>query len=175
MFQSWLKLALCSTYIVKTCCDNCDSCFIWLGIIIHCTEDDVCIFTCKILYIFCCITRIHKCDVTWNVDDNVRCTCDGCLKQRAGNCLLNCFKSLVITFALSDTDMSNSFISHNCLYIGKVKVDQWRYIDQVCDTLDTLLKNFISFLKCFRHSCSSVYNFKKLIIRNNDKCIYIFF
>ena len=22
------KLALCSTYIVKTCCDNCDSCFI---------------------------------------------------------------------------------------------------------------------------------------------------
>ena len=28
------------------------------------TEDDVCIFTCKILYIFCCITRIHKCDVT---------------------------------------------------------------------------------------------------------------
>ena len=41
--------------------------------------------------------------------------------------------------------------------------------------LHTLLKNFISFLKSFRHCCASVNNLKKLVIRNYDNRIYIFF
>ena len=77
----------------------------------------------------------------------MRCTCDGCLKQRTGNCLLNCFKSLVITFALSDTNMSNSFICHNCLYIGKVKVYKSRLNNKVGNTLNALAKNIICYIK----------------------------
>ena len=71
--------------------------------------------------------------------------------------------------------MGDTLVDHNCLNVGKVKVDQGWYIDQVSDSLDTLLKYFVCLFQCIRHRCSSVDNLKKLIIRNDNQCVYIFF
>ena len=101
-------------------------------------------------------------------------TFDGCLKQRRGYSLLNSFHSLVISSGLTNTDMCDSFICHNCLNIREVKVDQCRQIDQVCNSLDSLLQNLVSFAKCFRHSCTTVYDLKQFVVRDNDQCINSF-
>ena len=85
---------------------------------------------------------------------------DGCLKKRRRYRLLYSLHSLVIASCLTDTDVSDSLVCHDCLHICKVKVDQSRQIDQVCDTLYCLLKNFISLTQCFRHGCSSVNDLK---------------
>ena len=100
---------------------------------------------------------------------------DRCFQKRTGNCLFDCLKRLVVSASGSDTDMSDTLVFHNSLYIRKVEVDQRRYIDQVCNTLDTLLEHFVSFLQSFRHRCPSVYYFQKFIIRNYDQCVHILF
>ena len=99
----------------------------------------------------------------------MRCTRDRSLKKRTGNSLLNSFQSLIIAASLTDTDMSNALICHNSLYISKVEVDQ------VCDTLNTLLQYLVSLLQSFRHGCPSVYNIKQLVIWNDNQRIYTFF
>ena len=101
----------------------------------------------------------------------MRCTCDGCLKQRAGNCLLNCFKSLVITFALSDTDMSNSFICHNCLNIREVKVDQRRHSNQVADTLDALMQHLVRNAERLDHARPLADDLQEPVIRDDNERI----
>ena len=68
--------------------------------------------------------------------------------------------------------MSDTLIDHNSLDISKVKIDQTRNIDQVGNTLNCLLKNFICFLKSIRHSCAAVYDLKKTVIWDNDQSIY---
>ena len=40
---------------------------------------------------------------------------------------------------LTNTDMCNTLVLHNGLDIGKIKVNDSRYIDQVCDSLYRLL------------------------------------
>ena len=95
------------------------------------------------------------------------------LKQRACDSLLDCFERLVVALGLADTDMRHSLVLHDRLYIGKVEIDQSRQIDQIGDTLDSLLKNLICFLQCFRHRRSAVYDLKKLIVRDHDQCIHI--
>ena len=47
--------------------------------------------------------------------------------------------TLIVTASHTDTDMCDSLVCHNSLNICKVQVDQGWYIDQVCDTLNTLL------------------------------------
>ena len=69
--------------------------------------------------------------------------------------------------------MSNALVLHNSLNIGKVKVDNSRNIDKIGDSLYGLLEDFISFLERVRHCCTPVYDLKKLVIRNHNKCIYI--
>ena len=160
---------------MKACGNNRNGRLISPGIIIHSTEDDVSILSCQFLYVLCRIRCIHKGDIAGYVDDNMRSTGNGCLKKRTGNSLLNCLKSLIIATSLSDTDMRDSFVRHNRLDIGKVKVDKRRYIDKVCNTLDTLLQYFIRLLKGLRHGGASVYHFQKFIIRDNNQSIHAFF
>ena len=59
---------------------------------------------------------------------------------------LFCFKSFVITCAITNTHMSKTFISHNCTNVSKVKVDKTRLIDKVCNTLYTLLQHLVCLL-----------------------------
>ena len=75
-------------------------------------------------------------------------TLDRRLEQRAGNCLLDCFECLVVALGLSDTDVCDTLVLHDCLYICKVQIDQRREIDQVCDTLNCLLQHLICLLQC---------------------------
>ena len=84
------------------------------------------------------------------------CSLDRCLKKRAGNSLLHSIQTLLISLTGTDTDVSDALVLHNSLYIGKVKIDQSRHIDQVSDTLNTLLKNLICLLKCILHGSSAV-------------------
>ena len=69
--------------------------------------------------------------------------------------------------------MGNTFISHNCLDICKVEVDKTWLVDQVCYTLNTLLKNLICLLECIRNTCSLITYLEELVIRDNDKCINV--
>ena len=73
------------------------------------------------------------------------CTLDGCLKKWRRNGLLNSFHSLIIASCLTDTDVCDSLICHDCLNVCEIKVDQCRQIDQVCDALYCLLQNLIRF------------------------------
>ena len=103
------------------------------------------------------------------------CAFNGRLKKRGGYCLLNSFHSLVVSSCLSNTDMSDALVCHNSLNICKVKVDQCRQIDQIGDSLNRLLKNFVSLAECLRHGCPAVNDLEKLVIRNNDQCIHCLF
>ena len=102
------------------------------------------------------------------------CTFDRSLQKRAGHCLFNCFECFVVSFCMSDTDMCDTLVCHNRLYIGKIQINQCRKVDQVGNTLYCLLQNLVCFLECFRHRGTAVYNFKQLVIWNYDQCIYIF-
>ena len=95
----------------------------------------------------------------------MRSACDGCLKQRTCHSLLDCLQRLVVAASLSDTDVGDSLVGHNCLDIREVKVDKRRYVDQVCDALDTLLQNLVRLLQGFRHGSASVYHLKQFISR----------
>ncbi len=88
--------------------DNSDRRLILCILIVHRTEDNIGIVACKLLYIAGCVIRLDQADIAGNIDDNVACTLDGCLKQRAGYSLLNSLKSFVITLGMSDTDMSDT-------------------------------------------------------------------
>ena len=88
---------------------------------------------------------------------------------------LDRLKSFVVTAPGTDSDMCDTLVLHNRLDISEVEVDQGRNIDQVCDTLDTLLEYLVCLLESLRHRCASVYDFKKLIIRDHDDRINIFF
>ena len=151
--------------------NNSDRCLILCILIVHRTEDDIGIVACKLLYIAGCVICLDQADIAGNIDDNVACTLDGCLKQRAGYSLLNSLKCLVITLCMTDTDMSDTLVHHNGLNICKVKIDKTRNIDQVGNTLYCLLKNLICFLQCIRHRGTAVYDLKKFIIRDNNQSI----
>lgn len=97
----------------------------------------------------------------------------GRLEQRAGNCLLDCFERLVVALGLSDTDVCDTLVLHDCLYICKVQIDQCREINQVCDTLNCLLQHLICLLQCLRHCRPAVYNLKQLVIRDDDQRVNI--
>ena len=119
--------------------NNSDRRLILCILIVHRTEDDIGIVACKLLYIAGCVICLDQADIAGNIDDNVACTLDGCLKQRAGYSLLNSLKCLLVALRLTNTDMSDALICHNSLNISEVKVDKTRNIDQVCDSLNTLL------------------------------------
>ena len=69
----------------------------------------------------------------------MRCTGNCSIQQRAFHSHLNCFTRLIITLTGTNTDMCNTLVLHNGLDIGKVKVNDSRYINQVCDSLYSLL------------------------------------
>ena len=52
--------------------------------------------------------------------------------------------------------MSDTLVTHYCLDICKVKVDQTRLVDQVCDTLYTLLQYLICLLQSFWDTCTLI-------------------
>ena len=64
-------------------------------------------------------------------------------------------------------------VRHDSLDIRKVKVDECRLIDQVRNTLNCLLKDFIRLLQSFRHRCSSVNDLKQLVIGDDDQRIHV--
>ena len=86
---------------------------------------------------------LNQSDISGNVDDHMGSACDGGFQQRAGNGLLLCFQSLFIAFCPSDSDMCNALVRHDGLNIGKIQVNETGNIDQVSDSLNGLLKNFI--------------------------------
>ena len=69
--------------------------------------------------------------------------------------------------------MCDTLIPHYCLNICKVQIDQTRLIDQVCNTLYTLLQYLVCLLQGFRDRCILTADLKQLVIRDHDQCIYI--
>ena len=169
------EIELLRVYILKAGRNDGDTCFICICIIIHRTKDDVRIVACHLLYVACRVVCIPIRDISGNVDDDVGCALNGRLKQRAGNCLLYCLQSLVVTLSLSDTDMCDTLVLHNGLNICKVEVDQCRQVDQVGDTLYCLLQYLVCLLQCLRHCRPAVYDLKQLVIRNYNQRIHILF
>ena len=141
--------------------------------IIHRTENDISRITGKLLNIGSSLIRFYQTDITGNIDNDIACTLNGCLKQRARNCLLYRINCLVIAVALADTDMCDTLILHDCGDIRKVKIDKTWHIDQIRDALYALLKNLISFLERIRHGCPAVYDLKKTVVRDDNQCIDI--
>ena len=68
--------------------------------------------------------------------------------------------------------MGDAFFLHNCLYIGKVQVDNSGHINQVGNSLYCLLEDFIRFLKGLGHCSPAVHNFKKLVIGYHNKRVH---
>ncbi len=71
--------------------------------------------------------------------------CDRRLEQRACNGKLDRLDGLVVPLGVADTDMRHPLILHNRGYIGEVKIDQRREIDQIGNSLHGLLKYLIGF------------------------------
>ena len=67
------------------------------------------------------------------------CTGNRGIQQRTFHSHLHCFARLIIALAATNTDMGNTLVLHNGLDIGKIKVNDSRYIDQICDSLYRLL------------------------------------
>ena len=103
------------------------------------------------------------------------CTGNSSLQKGTLYCHLHSFHCLIIALAFTDTDVSNTLVLHNRLYICEIQIDQCRQIDQICDALYCLLKHFICLLQGFRHSRTSVHDLQKLVIRNDNQCIDIIF
>ena len=122
------NLARC-TRILKSCRNDGNRSLIGHGLIVLRTEDDVGIVACEILYIACRIIRIHKRNITGNIDDDVGSTVDGCLKQRAGNCKLDCLDRLVVSLGITDTDVSHTLVLHDGRHICEIEVDECRQVD----------------------------------------------
>ena len=59
---------------------------------------------------------------------------------------LTASNGLVVSLGLSDTDMSDALVRHNGLDIGKVQIDQARNVNQICDSLNGLLKHLVCLL-----------------------------
>ena len=100
------------------------------------------------------------------------CALNGGLKQRAGYSLLYSLNGLVITLCLTNTDMGDSLIDHDCLDICKVQIDQSRNIDQIGNALNSLLKNLICLLKSIRHCGAAVNDLQETVIWNHDQRIH---
>ena len=160
---------------MKTCRDYGNRRLICPGIVIHRAENDIRVFSRKILYIFGRIGRIHQSNITGHIDNDMRRTGNRRLKQRTGNRLLYCLQRFVIAASLSDTDMRDTLIRHNSLNIGKIQVNQRRYVDQICNALNTLLQYLVRLLKSLRHRSTSVNYFKQFIVRDNNQCIHALF
>ena len=68
--------------------------------------------------------------------------------------------------------MGNALVLHNRLNIGKVEVDECRSIDEVGNTLNTLLQNLIRLAESFRHRRATIDNLQETVIRNNNQGIH---
>ena len=102
----------------------------------------------------------------------MRCSCDGRLQKRTGDCLFYCLQRLVVSSCSTNTNMCDTLVCHDGLYVCEIQIDQCRQIDQVSNTLYCLLQYFICFLQCLRHGSSAVHDLQKLIVRNHDQRIY---
>ena len=131
---------------VKTCRDNSDRYLVLCVLIVHCTEDDVCIITCELLNITGSLVCLDQADITGNVDDHVGSALDRCLKKRAGYSLFYSLECLLVALRLADTDMCDALVCHYSLNICEVKIDKTRNVDQICDSLYSLKKDLIGFL-----------------------------
>ena len=69
--------------------------------------------------------------------------------------------------------MRNSLLTHDCLHVRKVQIDDRRNVDQVCNSLNSLLKDLIRLPESIRERCSAIHDIQKAIIRNDDQRIYI--
>ena len=87
--------------------------------------------------------NLWKTYITSDIDQYVCSALDSCLKQRTGNSDLHCIDCLVVSCCISDTDVCNTLVLHYSLNVCKVKVDQSWDIDQVGNTLNTLLQHFV--------------------------------
>ena len=64
-------------------------------------------------------------------------------------------------FAFFDTDVCDALVDHNGLNICKVQIDKAWNIDQVCNSLNCLLKHLICLLKSIRHGGPAVNDLQK--------------
>ena len=78
-------------------------------------------------------------NLTGHIDNNMCCAVNGCLQKWTGDCLFHSIDALLIAFTFTDTNMCNSFIFHYCYNISKVKINQCRCVNQIGNTLNTLL------------------------------------
>ena len=69
--------------------------------------------------------------------------------------------------------MSCALVLHSGTNIGEVEVDHGRNVDQIGNTLNCLLQNFIRHLEAFFEAHALACNIKELVIRNNDQSINV--
>ena len=161
--------------IFQTGSDHGDRTAIGLGLIVHSAEDDIDIISCQFLYIACCIGCICQSYISGDIDNDMGCTGNGSLQKGTLYCHLHSFHCLIIALALTDTDVSNTLVLHNGLYICKVQINDSGNIDQIRDSLYCLLQNFICLLQSFRHCGTSVHDLQQLIIGYHNQGIHVLF
>ncbi len=62
---------------VQTGCDYGDGSLVLSILVIHSTEDDVCIISCQLLNIACCLVCLDQADITGNIDNYMGSALDG--------------------------------------------------------------------------------------------------
>ena len=81
----------------------------------------------------------------------MRRTVDTRLEQRTCNRFLNGVQTLRLPFSTSDSDMGNALILHYRYDVRKIKINKRRHVDQIRDSLDTLLQNLVRHTKGLCH------------------------
>ena len=100
---------------------------------------------------------------------------NGRLQKRAGHSLLYCVQGLVIALTGTDTDVCNTLVGHNRLYIREVQINQGRQVNQVGNSLYRLLQNLICLLQSIRHGCTAIHNLQQLVIGDHNQGIHALF
>ena len=132
--------------ILKAGSDHGNADFICMTGIIHGSKDHIRVLAYLLLYIACSLVGINQRDITGYIDDDMSRSGDSSLQKRTGYSLFYRLQRLVVPSCRTDTDMRNTLVGHDCLYICEVKIDQGRHIDQIRDPLYCLLQHLIRFL-----------------------------
>ena len=110
-----------------------------------------------------------------NIDNDILGALDIGIEQRRRNRGAHSLNSLIRACALAYTHMRYALVGHNGLDVCKVEIDKRRYDYKVAYRLYGLAQHFVGFQECLDNRSAFRHNLSKLLVRNNEQCIYIVF
>ena len=68
--------------------------------------------------------------------------------------------------------MGDALVYHDSLDVREVQIDQSGHIDQVRNTLDSLLKHLVRLAQGVGHGGAPVHDLQKLVVRDHDQGVH---